>query len=175
MLMPKKPANPMQWQAEPEVGLKAWPPPETATVVCHCTAGYRSGFAAVDLEKKLGREVWNLHGGIIQFANEGGSIIKPVESTTGPRGKTTGPKAKQVNTFNNGWADYVHTGDGPGEHRVWFQGYQPSDNEIHFKGNFKLFLAMFLLMLVILLFTLVDIPGVYLLRPMRMPLLAARW
>ena len=162
LLVPTKPGNPMQWQDEPETALKNWPPPDGATVVCHCTAGYRSGFAAVDLEKKLGgREVFNLHGGIIQFANEGGSIITPSDVAKGPKDKASGPKAKQVNTFNNGWADYVHTGDGPGEHRVWFQGYQPSDNEIHVKGNFKLFLSMFLLMLVLLLFTLVDIPAIY--------------
>ena len=59
-------------------------------MVCHCTAGYRSGFAAAKLEKQLECNVWNLHCGIIQWANDGGKIVKP-----------DGTPARQVNTFND--------------------------------------------------------------------------
>ena len=147
LLVPKAVGPDISWEKEPADALSPWPPPPGATVVCHCTAGYRSGFAAAKLEKQLECNVWNLHGGIIQWANDGGKIVKP-----------DGTPARQVNTFNDKWAPFVHQGD---ELRVWFEGYKTEDLEIRAKSMLKLFLAMLLLMCVVLLFTLVDIPKVY--------------
>lgn len=154
LLVPKSVGPNIDWTEAPAEVLKPWPPPPGATVVCHCTAGYRSGFAAVKLEEQLQRDVWNLHGGIIQWANDGGKIVKP-------DGSTDPPVAKHVNTFNDNWAPYVHQGDGPQEYRVWFEGYKAEDLEIRAKPMVKLFLTMMLFMCVVLLFTLVDIPKVY--------------
>lgn len=41
--------------------------PEDKTVVCTCTAGLRSGYAAVELERLLQRPVFSLHGGVIAW------------------------------------------------------------------------------------------------------------
>ena len=38
-------------------------------IVTYCTVGYRSGRAAASLEKRLGRPVYNLSGGIIKWFN----------------------------------------------------------------------------------------------------------
>ena len=58
----------------------AWPLgdlPEDAMVVTYCTVGYRSGKAAVELEKRLGRPVYNLDGGILAWFNQGGEVLDP--------------------------------------------------------------------------------------------------
>jgi rhodanese-related sulfurtransferase len=47
-----------------------------ATIICACTAGLRSGWAAVELEKRLGRRVYSLHGGIVAWANAGGEVTR---------------------------------------------------------------------------------------------------
>lgn len=50
--------------------------PTNATIICACTAGLRSGWAAVELEKRLGRPVMSLHGGIVAWANAGGEVVQ---------------------------------------------------------------------------------------------------
>ena len=60
------------------------------TLVCACTAGLRSGLAAVQLEKSLGRPIYNLHGGIIAWVNAGGRVIQP----------TTGEITENVHALN---------------------------------------------------------------------------
>ncbi len=75
---------------------------DDALVVTYCTAGYRSGIAAVALEKRLGRPVHNLHGGIIRWFNEGGEVVDP-----------RGEPVDRIDPYSEEWARYVHPrGDG---------------------------------------------------------------
>lgn len=43
-------------------------------IIVYCTVGYRSGRVASQL-KKLGYDVYNLHGGITSWVNEDGSLL----------------------------------------------------------------------------------------------------
>ena len=43
-------------------------------VVVYCTVGYRSGLSARELRRK-GVEAWNLAGGILAWAHEGGRVL----------------------------------------------------------------------------------------------------
>ncbi|MBI4585052.1 MAG: rhodanese-like domain-containing protein [Planctomycetes bacterium] len=54
--------------------------PAGATLMTYCTAGYRSGLAAVELERRLQRPVYNLTGGLIAWFNAGGGGSR----STGP-------------------------------------------------------------------------------------------
>ena len=49
-------------------------PQANAVIVAYCTVGYRSGLAAVALEKRLKQPVYNLEGGIIAWFNQGGIL-----------------------------------------------------------------------------------------------------
>jgi rhodanese-related sulfurtransferase len=81
-------------------------------IVCHCTAGFRSGYAAANLQARLGRPVYNLHGGIIQWANEGGEIVDP----------NTKEPTNLVNPFSQQWGQYVKK-----ELKVTFEGRVRAD------------------------------------------------
>jgi rhodanese-related sulfurtransferase/uncharacterized membrane protein YedE/YeeE len=70
-------------------------PDNDVTVVCHCTAGLRSGWAAVDLEKKWGRPVHSLHGGIVAWSNAGGELQVPGASAEGEEGEEEEEEAKE--------------------------------------------------------------------------------
>ena len=70
--------------------------PEDALVVTYCTAGYRSGLASVELERRLGRNVYSLTGGIIGWFNSGGPIVDKQERT-----------ADQVHAYSDEWKKYV--------------------------------------------------------------------
>ena len=73
-------------------------PPGT-TIVCACTAGLRSGWAANALAARLGDDsIVSLHGGIIAWANEGGEIVVP-----GTEEVTT-----RVHTYSKAWARFVN-------------------------------------------------------------------
>lgn len=71
--------------------------PADATVVTYCTAGYRSGFAAVILEGRLGRPVYTLNGGIIDWYNRGGTVVDP-----------SGKPVNRVDGVEEPWTSYVH-------------------------------------------------------------------
>jgi rhodanese-related sulfurtransferase len=71
--------------------------PADATVVTYCTAGYRSGLAAVILEGRLGRPVYTLNGGIIEWYNRGGQVVDPA-----------GRPVNRVNAVEEPWISYVH-------------------------------------------------------------------
>lgn len=71
--------------------------PADATVVTYCTAGYRSGMAAVALEGRLGRPVYTLAGGIIEWYNRGGKVVDP-----------TGKPVNSVDGVEEPWISYVH-------------------------------------------------------------------
>jgi len=70
--------------------------PEDALVVTYCTAGYRSGLAAVELERRLGRDVYSLTGGIIGWFNSGGPIVD-----------RQGRAADQIHAYSDEWKKYV--------------------------------------------------------------------
>ncbi len=72
--------------------------PSQATVVTYCTAGYRSGMAAVVLTRRLGRTVYNLDGGIIEWFNHGGPVV-------GPDAKP----AMKIDPYSKEWARFVRT------------------------------------------------------------------
>lgn len=67
------------------------------TIICSCTAGLRSGLAAVQLEKHLGRPIYNLHGGIIAWVNAGGRVVRP----------GTGENTENVHCYGSQWATYL--------------------------------------------------------------------
>lgn len=71
--------------------------PADATVVTYCTAGYRSGMAAVILEGRLGRPVYSLNGGIIEWYNRGGKVVDP-----------SGRPVDRVDAVEEPWTSYVH-------------------------------------------------------------------
>mmetsp|Transcript_49027 Transcript_49027/g.88636 ORF Transcript_49027/g.88636 Transcript_49027/m.88636 type:complete len:189 (+) Transcript_49027:77-643(+) len=81
--------------------------PAETKVVCHCTAGLRSGFACSALQhewKKQGveRTVFNLHGGIISWVNAGGQVVDP----------QSGEQRREVHTYGSKWEPYVDESSG---------------------------------------------------------------
>ena len=76
--------------------------PQGAAIVCHCTAGLRSGFVAQVLENKWERPVHSLHGGIVSWSNAGGELREPGTGTTTDR----------VNTYSGTWGRFLSTADG---------------------------------------------------------------
>ena len=87
-----------------KVGELELEPPGDATVVTYCTAGYRSGKAAVELEKRLGRAVYNLHGGIIAWFNGGGEVRDP-----------EGRPVDRIHPYGEEWSRFVRTRAPPGK------------------------------------------------------------
>ncbi|HBL31425.1 MAG TPA: hypothetical protein DD490_31760 [Acidobacteria bacterium] len=85
-------ALPDEVQALPLNGI-----PANATVVTYCTVGYRSGKAAVILEKRLGRPVYNLDGGLIAWFNHGGQVVDPA-----------GRPVDMIDAWGPPWTSYVH-------------------------------------------------------------------
>lgn len=76
--------------------------PEMAKVVCHCTAGLRSGFACAAIQREwksqgVDRTVFNLHGGIIAWVNAGCKVVDPAQ----------GDVCNAVHTFGSKWQPYV--------------------------------------------------------------------
>ena len=78
------------------------------TIVCYCTAGYRSGYCSKDLEARLQRPVLNLDGGIIAYANAGGRLVRrktgtPLDSRT----EEEEIDVNVVNPFSKKWGKYL--------------------------------------------------------------------
>ena len=71
---------------------------EGKTVVCACTAGLRSGFAATTLSSRLGCCVLSLHGGIISFDRAGGRL----EDGSGDADKKAGEGGHTVGGESDG-------------------------------------------------------------------------
>ena len=67
-----------------------------AIVVTYCTAGYRSGIAAVALEESLGRQVFNLDGGLIAWFNAGREVVDP-----------NGIAVDRIHAYGPAWETYV--------------------------------------------------------------------
>lgn len=87
-----RPAPPDQIRSRPLGDL-----PAGATIVAYCTVGYRSGKAAVQLEKRLGRPVYNLDGGILAWFNAGGRVVDPA-----------GQPVDRIDAWGAPWTSYVH-------------------------------------------------------------------
>ena len=68
-------------------------------VVAYCTAGYRSGLAAIDLERRLGRPIYNLNGGIIEWFNNGGKVVD-----------RNGTSIDRIHPYSEEWGKYVLSG-----------------------------------------------------------------
>jgi rhodanese-related sulfurtransferase/8-oxo-dGTP pyrophosphatase MutT (NUDIX family) len=66
------------------------------TIICCCTAGLRSGYAAVDLEKKWNRPVYSLKGGIIAWSNAGGTLQLP-----------SGKRTERVHCYSEKWGKFL--------------------------------------------------------------------
>lgn len=73
-----------------------FPGDSAATVVAYCTVGYRSGLAAVKLQQRLGRPVFNLEGGIIAWFNQGGEVVDP-----------SGRPVVTIHAYSPEWEKYV--------------------------------------------------------------------
>ena len=71
--------------------------PADATVVTYCTVGGRSGNAAVLLERRLGRPVYNLDGGIVEWFNRGGEVVDP-----------SGQPVDRIDAWGEPWSSFVH-------------------------------------------------------------------
>ncbi|MAE64872.1 MAG: hypothetical protein CMJ18_11440 [Phycisphaeraceae bacterium] len=82
--------------AEPEVPRVDVALLEDAVVVVYCTAGHRSGLAAVALERRLERPVHSLDGGMIQWFNEGGAVVTP-----------DGGRADRIHPHSDDWARFI--------------------------------------------------------------------
>lgn len=67
-------------------------------ILVYCAAGYRSARAIskIPAERLAGREVQNLHGGIVAYANAGLPLVSPVGTPT-----------RKVHGYNEAWAKYV--------------------------------------------------------------------
>ena len=109
LLTPRDPnpltSAPMRAAAELPPALEAAAADASATLVCFCTAGYRSGYSALDLQQRLGREVLNLHGGIISWFNAKGGCVVPA----------SGEPTSVVHTFGKAWQPYVNPAMGVAE------------------------------------------------------------
>ena len=79
-------------------------------LVCACTAGLRSGFAAKALSSRLGCEVRSLHGGIIAYDRAGGAL----EGQSGDH-----LSELKIHTYAANWAKYVKTGKDGTERAVY--------------------------------------------------------
>lgn len=71
-------------------------PDEETLIVTYCTVGYRSGTAAVELEKVLHRPVFNLDGGLIEWFNQGGEVVDPA-----------GNRVDRIHPYDSDWERYV--------------------------------------------------------------------
>ena len=82
--------------------------PSDVMVVCHCTAGLRSGWTAVDLEKKWQRPIYSLKGGIISWSNAGGKLVVPTSETEVD--ETSGAavvETERVHTYSATWGKFL--------------------------------------------------------------------
>jgi rhodanese-related sulfurtransferase len=73
--------------------------PKNAMIVIYCTVGYRSGKIVEKLQKVAYTNVYNLHGSIMEWANEGNILVDG-------KGKTT----TKVHTYSKGWSKWLKRG-----------------------------------------------------------------
>lgn len=73
--------------------------PKSATIVVYCTVGYRSGKIVSKLQKAGYKNVYNLHGSIIEWANQGNRLVNS-------KGQTT----TKVHTYSKDWSKWLKRG-----------------------------------------------------------------
>ena len=73
--------------------------PKSATIVVYCTVGYRSGKIVEKLQKAGYQKVYNLHGSIFEWVNQGNSVVNS-------KGVTT----TEVHTYSKDWAKWLKKG-----------------------------------------------------------------
>lgn len=66
------------------------------TIVVYCTIGYRSEKIAEKLKKKGYKNVYNLYGGIIQWANDSNQVCSP-----------NGMNTNFVHTYDESWGKWL--------------------------------------------------------------------
>jgi rhodanese-related sulfurtransferase len=71
---------------------------KSATIVVYCSVGYRSGKLAEQMIKKGFKNVKNLHGGLFNWANNGGELENDKKQST-----------KNVNGYNKNWSKWLNT------------------------------------------------------------------
>jgi rhodanese-related sulfurtransferase len=67
-------------------------------IVVYCSVGYRSGKTAEKLIKKGYTKVYNLYGGIFDWANNNKTLEK-----------TNGDTTKEVHGYNQKWSEYLNS------------------------------------------------------------------
>lgn len=70
-----------------------------AAIVIYCTVGYRSGKIVEKLRKAGYKNVYNLHGSIMEWANQGNKLVNS-------EGKTT----TRVHTYSKDWSKWLKRG-----------------------------------------------------------------
>jgi rhodanese-related sulfurtransferase len=73
--------------------------PKSATIVIYCTVGYRSGKVVEKLRKAGYTKVYNLHGSIFEWVNQGNKVVNS-------KGQTT----TRVHTYSKEWAKWLKRG-----------------------------------------------------------------
>lgn len=71
--------------------------PKDAVLIVYCSVGYRSGKIGEKLQKAGYSKVYNLYGGIFEWANTG----HPLYNNSG--------ETKQVHGYNAKWSEYLNT------------------------------------------------------------------
>lgn len=88
---------PGAWPLPPrEIARTTLDPSADTRIVTYCTVGERSGRAAVELEKRLGRPVYGLDGGIIAWVNGGKAVVDP-----------SGRETAEVHPYEKDWARFL--------------------------------------------------------------------
>lgn len=73
--------------------------PKSATITVYCTVGYRSGKIVEKLRNAGYKNVYNLHGSIVEWANQGNKLVDS-------KGKTT----TKVHTYSKDWSKWLKRG-----------------------------------------------------------------
>ena len=70
-----------------------------ATIVVYCTVGYRSERVGEKLQKEGFQKVYNLYGGVLQWANEGRPVVN-----------SKGLPTDSVHTYSRHWSQWLQNG-----------------------------------------------------------------
>lgn len=73
--------------------------PKSSTIVIYCTVGYRSGKIVQKLRKAGYKKVYNLHGSIFEWVNQGNKVVN-----------SKGQKTTRVHTYSKAWAKWLKRG-----------------------------------------------------------------
>lgn len=73
--------------------------PKDATIVIYCTVGYRSGKVVEKLQKSGYSNVYNLHGSIFEWTNQGNKLVD-----------SKGNATTKVHTYSKDWAKWLKRG-----------------------------------------------------------------